>query len=162
MEEAERHALYRAFYEEASCCLDSWFSQWLRASLSSPSDLDSAEHQLLLATLAEHSPLTNMPLEGLLAQIRQSAPYAKAKPSLEKLAGLGLLTQLKKDQTHENPDFLRETRKDMVQADVPLQAVRSSSSVSRWDNRWRNARHHRPAHDRLIACFAQICLPIIL
>ena len=78
------------------CCLDSDFSVPLRRTYP---DLDAdnvpAAYNELIRALSTHLRCTNMALECLLSEIRQSIPYSKAKPLLEQLNYSGLLTQAK-------------------------------------------------------------------
>ena len=84
---------------------------------------------------------TNMLLEGILSQIRQSVAYGKHKPSMEKLASLGLLSQLMSE--HDRHVKVKAGRRsDLLSQGVPLQLVRQTSSAfSRPDVSWRNIRH---------------------
>lgn len=85
-----------ALHTTHTCCLDSWFSEPLRAAFTLE-DLEGPEQQQLLRTLSRHMCTTNMGLEALIAETRQSVTYSKAKPSLESLHYLGTLTQLYKN-----------------------------------------------------------------
>ena len=139
MESTDRDALHDAFFNEHPCCLDQWFSRWLRLTLHAADDLNSEANKLLVATLARKVPMTNMTLEGLLAEIKASVAYSKWKPSVEKVSHLGLLTQLRREHCAAGfPDALCTKRADLVQAGVPLRARRASGGSVRLDNTWRN------------------------
>ena len=123
--EDSRQQMFQEFYDLHPCCLDEQFGQWFRATLHRAEDLDSHLHRMLFTTLARHLRATNMHIEGLLNQIRQSAPQGKKKVSPEKYHHLGLLSQLLARHCEEDKAYGNRVQlSDMVKAGLPLQARR--------------------------------------
>lgn len=114
LSEAERRQLHIDFFEAPECCLDEWFSEWFRLTLSDPRDLDKPSNKELIAMLCK-VPSTNMAIERHLAQVRQSASYSKMKPLAEKLVHVGCLSELRKlNLGFGFKDPLIDKRQDML------------------------------------------------
>jgi hypothetical protein len=94
MTRARRQQVFHVFFDAPPCELDELLSEWLRAGLQDAGDLDGLSYRLLFVALGRFKTGTNMLLEGLLNQIRQSVMQSKKKPTPEKICHLGLLTQL--------------------------------------------------------------------
>jgi hypothetical protein len=72
--------IFQEFRDANGCCIDAWCGEPLRAADIPEEDLAS-----LLMTISRICPRTNMGLERLINEVRQSVPYSKAKPGLESL-----------------------------------------------------------------------------
>jgi hypothetical protein len=108
--------ILQQFRDAHDCCMDSWCGEPLRAA-----DIPAEDLASLLMTISRICPRTNMGLERLINEVRQSVPYSKAKPGVESLGYLGILTQLFK--AHLQTGFanpLRDTREELIKEGVAV------------------------------------------
>ena len=87
--------VHHQFLAEHACCLDDPFGQWFRRLVATERDFGKPAIQTLLGQLRRQG-AANMPLEGLLAEIKASTPRSgkNVAPLAERMGYLGLLTQL--------------------------------------------------------------------
>jgi hypothetical protein len=150
----QRLGVQADFHDDAYCNLDESFSEWYRASLQTKEDMDSPANRSLVATAAKQFWTTNMNLESLLQRFKYSVVTSRRKPSAERLAYSGLLSQLRQDfdSSCDVATGVRAKRSALVKAGVPLVSAPSSDPqrrrYSRPDARWRNKRWNawRRAH----------------
>lgn len=57
------------FMRTPACCLDDWFSTWLRASNPTLADFRSGGLRYFLMSVARQVSSANMRIEGLLAEV---------------------------------------------------------------------------------------------
>jgi hypothetical protein len=103
------------------CCVDEWFCEPLLLAFPGVADLMSAEVQQLLRSISRHACTTNMKLECLLAETRQSVPYSKHKPTVEALSYHGVVGQAMKSflqAGYRNP--LIDDRARLVESGLPV------------------------------------------
>ena len=115
----ERAQIRQQFMSERPCCRDSWFSEWLVLLLRDDRTFDEDWCHSLLMDLYQTCMATNMPLENLLAKVKQSVPGTRSKVQADKLMFAGHLTQMMQDHT------------DRCGSD-PRSALRARSTLSKW------------------------------
>ena len=129
----------RASSQERPCCLDSSFSEPIRAK-AVPDDFKSERLLLLFKRLLQDLLLsTNMLLEGTLSQIKAAVPRGKARGSVnaEKVSWLGLLAQTLHRHLQRGRRDCRshEGRDTLLASGVPLEHWHAPG-VSRPDKSW--------------------------
>jgi hypothetical protein len=137
----DQQTIEEAFFAECPCCLDSWFSEPLRAKSTGPEDLRSSEMMLLRQRLAyDLAPATNMMLEGFLSEIKASIPKSgKRAPNAEKVAWLSHLSLLMKQHIAAGRHDSRgqEPRSTLIERGTPLEH-QHVGLPARPFTRWRN------------------------
>ena len=107
-----------AFYNEDKCCLDSWWSLWLRSTLVSRQQLFDDKFQSLLRHLERHCLGTNMGLECLLAQMNSACPSRSSQGrNAERFAYAGALAQwMQRHLARGKEDARKVTYEDLKRA----------------------------------------------
>ena len=135
---AEALQVHLDFWSECECCLDGWFSLWLRRKLTCAADLKLPHFQMLIEALAKHITATNMLLESLLSQVKRCLPRGSGSPNSEKQVYLGLLAQLMQAHLEAGRSDSRSAMQRVPKGveHLPLDR-RPSKAWSRADIRWK-------------------------
>ena len=107
------------------CCLDEYFSEWLREPVKSGEVMLAPPWSNMLRRIADQRHALNMHIEDLLANIKASVPRSKRRPTAERICHCGHLSQVMTE--HLNLGLLDsrrpENRKEWTKSGVPLQAA---------------------------------------
>lgn len=128
----EKNLLAADFWAEPACCLDDEFSAKLRCLCSSQQCLvTDGTIQSSLRLWAQHTKLTNMHIERLLARMKKSC--RERFPSIQKLACTSLLTQWL--HRHKEAGGLdpraSQRRAILIEKGVPLRAAKRGTASAR-------------------------------
>ena len=120
-----RRELFLAFLNEKPCCLDECVAQPLQESLRAAGGIDScmeSSFRSFLALLTWKLRASNMPLEGILAELKNAASKKKGKPCMERYVFTGVLHQARKAHLQRGrPDALKPSTATTLQAQgVPV------------------------------------------
>jgi hypothetical protein len=129
------------FFAANLCCLDSWFSEPVRAKTTNAADLRQVDMKQLRDTLAkECATSTNMMLEGILAEFKAAVKSTRAQ-NAEKTAFLSHLSQLLKQHFRLGRRDCRGElpRETLLAAGMPFEHE-TLARRPRPDARWRNYR----------------------
>lgn len=138
----QKHRRAEEFMDTPQCCLDSWFSEFLRASVGTVEDLVQPEMRLLFQRVGyQFAKTTNMHLEGLLSEIKSAVPVGKRAANAEKEAFLSHLKMLTKSHVQRGrPDPRTPVRRSaLIDLGVPMEHAHGPTWTRR-DVRWRNVR----------------------
>ncbi len=86
-------AVFLELLDSPPCCIDADFTVPFLAAFPTLEKLKSAECLHLLQVLRKHAAVTNMKLERLIAEIRQSLPASKHRHSVEAVTFAGILSE---------------------------------------------------------------------
>ena len=138
--EIEASSRARAFFSLPCCCLDSWFSEPLRAKLTCYEDLSTVDMRLMFQRVAYHYyKTTNMHLEQLLSEIKTAVPLGKKSANAEKEAFLAHLKMIIKHHVRIGRRDIRSpvSRASLIDSGVLLEH-QPVPTWTRKDVRWRN------------------------
>ena len=144
----KKELVFEPFERENACCLDEWFSTPLRAAFpSARMYAHDPQVKQLLVTLARRLKSTNMLLEGLISEVKASAPHGDRAGSVraERLALVGCLRLFMNDFLRRGGADHRGAigQKEMEKAGVPIEhRSKASTRNSRPDTAWRNWKLH--------------------
>jgi hypothetical protein len=140
-------ALYaaRELYDLPMCCVDESFTEPIRHQFLTFLDFErGVDDSGLLLHLRRRLLATNMSLEGMIAEVKQSVPYSKCKPYIESLSYLGMLTELHKRFAGAGRTMGALRRKDLLTMDCPLvKAPKRKHGTARPKLQWIAAHVHR-------------------
>ena len=135
----ELDQLFLEFLRAFRCCLDDDAGRPLRFWFPTLDSLKTPEFMSFLLWLAHAIKATNMPLECILNMIKQGAWMKKRKPSIERYAFTGLLTQARHEHiSRGRPDGLQhKTSSELIAEGVPVMGERAARAPGyRGDVKW--------------------------
>ena len=119
------------FFSEDGCCVDAWVGEWLRQAVTLDELKTEVDWRALVTHIAKRLKTTNMQLERVLKELKESFPRLHGPVHAETMIHMGALGQLWQHHMRSggvNP--FHSSRSDLAGAGLPVRKFQSDEPSS--------------------------------